>query len=186
MRAIVLATTPVLFLSLLSTARAEPLKTAAAPSGPQAVVYDAHSAFAFLKTLGSDWVRASDDPATTSPVVNFRVTAGGSAVLETIYIGPGTDMLTVYHMDGDNLLLTHYCVMMNAPVLQFEPSATPGEIKFTFAGGTNFDPNVDAHLHEGGFRITDADTLQPIFVTFTNGKQNPVPPGRNPVLVRKP
>ena len=42
--------------------------------------------------------------------VTYKVTSGGSAVVETI--GPGTEheMVTVIHPDGDDLMLTHYCM----------------------------------------------------------------------------
>ena len=43
-------------------------------------------------------------------------------------------MITIYHMDGDDLLLTHYCALQNAPVMKFEKSNKPGEIKFAFHG----------------------------------------------------
>ena len=60
--------------------------------------------------------------------------------------------------------------LQNAPVMKFEKSDQPGEIKFVFCGGTNFDPQVDAHVHEGVLRIKDANTLESSFVTYSNGK----------------
>ena len=59
---------------------------------------------------------------------------------------------------------------MNAPVLRFEQSDTPGELKFVFHGGTNFDADVDAHYHEGSIQIQDKDTIETSFVVFTNGE----------------
>jgi hypothetical protein len=82
-------------------------------------------------------------------------------------------MVTVYHRDGDDLLLTHYCALWNAPVMKFEKSDKPGEIRFAFHGGTNFDPKVDTHVHEGTLLIKDADTLEVNFVAFADGKPQP-------------
>jgi hypothetical protein len=82
-------------------------------------------------------------------------------------------METILHMDGDKLLLTHYCALQNAPVLRFEKSNKPGEIKFVFDGGTNFDPKVDAHFHEGTFQVKDKDTVEQHYTVFTNGKASP-------------
>jgi len=144
----------------------------AAAGGPQTTIYDAASAFEFLKTLAGEWERSGGghDHGGGSRGVNFKVTAAGSSVMETIFPGDPTEMITVYHMNGDDLLLTHYCALQNAPVLKFEKSTKPGEIKFVFSGGTNFDPKVDTHVHEGALRVKDADTFESSFVTFSDGK----------------
>lgn len=76
-------------------------------------------------------------------------------------------------MDGKKLLLTHYCALQNAPVLRFVPTDKPGELKFVFEGGTNFDPTIDAHLHESTFQIIDRDTVEQRSTVFTNGKADP-------------
>jgi hypothetical protein len=58
-------------------------------------------------------------------------------------------------------------------VLQFVKSDKPGELKFVFKGGTNFDPAVDAHLHESTFQIIDKNTIEQRSTVFTNGKADP-------------
>ena len=176
MRAILFISTSVLVLALMLVARAERPKSAdALAAAPQSVVYDADSAFEFIKTMVGEWNRSSGDHdhGSTSHAVTFRVTAAGSSVLETIFPGDDNEMLSVYHMDGDNLLLTHYCALQNAPILKFEKSDKPGEIKFAFQGGTNFDPQVDLHVHEGTFKIKDANTVESTFITFADNKPRP-------------
>ncbi len=44
------------------------------------------------------------------------------------------------------------------------------EIKFVFKGGTNFDPKVDMHVHEGYMKIADDKTINATFVVFNAGK----------------
>jgi hypothetical protein len=152
--------------------RAADDSTTKPPASPEQVVYDAASAFELLKTLAGDWERTSADleHGSAAPMVNIRVAAAGSAIVETYYAGLPHEMITVYHRDGDELLLTHYCSLQNAPVLKFEPSGTPGEIKFVFQGGTNFDPAVDAHVHAGVMRIKDRDTIEASYTSFANGE----------------
>lgn len=151
---------------------------------PESVIYDARSAFDFLKTLAGDWERSGDEHhhGSKTQTVSFRPTAAGSAVMETIFAGDPLEMVSVYHMDGDSLLMTHYCALQNAPVMKFEKSGEPGEIKFVFHGGTNFDPKVDAHVHEGVIRIKDANTLESSFVGYSDGKPDQRPHG---ILKRK-
>ena len=141
---------------------------------PETIIYDVQSAMEFLKTLSGDWVgqNASTEHGASTPVASFKVAAAGSAIIETTGEGTPSEMATVFHMDGDQLLQTHYCALMNAPVLRFEPSATPGELQFVFHGGTNFDVAVDAHYHEGSFRIIDKDTIETSFVVFANGEMS--------------
>ena len=130
-----------------------PAPAAAQPAdaAPEDTIHDARSAMAFLKSLAGDWVNASrsTEHGTSSPVATFQVIAGGSAVVETTGAGTPNEMTTVFHMDGDQLLQTHYCALQNAPVLRFEPSDVPGELKFVFHGGTNFDPGCPASTSPG-------------------------------------
>ena len=130
------------------------------------------SALEFLKTLSGDWVseNSSREHGASTPVASFKVAAAGSAVIETTGEGTPGEMATIFHMDGDQLLQTHYCALMNAPVLRFEKSDKPGELKFVFHGGTNFDAAVDAHYHEGSIQIKDKNTVETSFVVFANGE----------------
>jgi len=175
-KAIVLVSAPALALALALSASADNAKPVDSPAdGPAAVVYDANSAFEFLKTLAGDWERSNGDHqhGSSSRAVTFKVTAAGSSVMETIYPGDPNEMITMYHMDGDDLLLTHYCALQNAPVMRFEKTGKPGEIRFAFFGGTNFDPKVDMHAHEGTYRVKDANTVETTYVTYSDGKPGP-------------
>ena len=149
-----------------------PAAAQAADPAPQDTIHDAKTAMAFLQSLAGDWVNANQgtEHGTTSPVASFRVIAGGSAVVETTGAGTPNEMTTVFHMDGDQLLQTHYCALQNAPVLRFEPSDVPGGLQFVFHGGTNFDPDVDAHFHDGSFQVMDKDTFETGFVVHANGE----------------
>jgi hypothetical protein len=174
-----------LALSTFSFAADKSKTNDAKPASPQAVVYDAESAFDFLKSMSGEWERSGDDHnhGGKSQTVSIRPTAAGSAVMETIFAGEPMEMISVYHMDGDNLLLTHYCALQNAPIMKFEKSDKPGEIKFVFQGGTNFDPATDTHVHEGVMQIKDANTLDSSFVGYSGGKPGERPHG---TLKRKP
>lgn len=46
----------------------------------------------------------------------YKITAGGSAVVETIFPGTPQEMISVYYDDDQGkLAMTHYCVMRNRP-----------------------------------------------------------------------
>jgi hypothetical protein len=154
-----------------------------ATGAPETIIYDAASAMAFLTTTAGNWAPAvggqREHGGATAPtgsaanIIGVKTKAAGSAVVHTYRAGTPGEMETVFHMDGDQLLLTHYCALQNAPILRFEKSDKPGELKFVFQGGTNFDPKIDAHLHESTFVIKDKDTIEQRSTVFANGTASP-------------
>ena len=164
---------------LLIVALVVALPALAADPGTQ--IFDPQSALEALKTLEGDWVgtSASGDNETA---VSYEVIAGGNTVVKTYAAGQANEMLTIYHMDGNDLVLTHYCALNNQPKMRFTSSDTAGEIRFEFAGGTNFDPEVDAHAHEGWTRITADGTIETESIGYSDGKPTPA---RRTVLQRR-
>ena len=120
---------------------------------------DAKAAFARLKTLKGTWKSQikSDDQSpehkelakhdAMEPPVVYKLTGAGSAVVETQFPGTGHEMVSVYHLDGDDLRMTHYCAAGNQPRVKLDRAhSTPDQLIFVFDGGTNLDPEKD-HAH---------------------------------------
>lgn len=122
---------------------------------------DARAAFATLKSLAGEWKadvthEKGHAGAEHGLKVVYRVTANGSAVLETIFPGTDHEMVTMYHLDGDDLRLTHYCAAGNQPRLKLDRKAsTADHYEFAFDGGTNLDPARDMHMHAGRMDVHD-------------------------------
>jgi hypothetical protein len=124
-----------------------------------------------LKKLAGEWVTVDDKGNPTKQVVSiFKVTANGSAVHETIFPGTDHEMITVYHRDGADLVLTHYCAMGNQPHLKLDPKSLENKLVFQFVGGANIDPKKDMHMHEGSITIIDNDTIEWQWVGYKDGK----------------
>ena len=88
------------------------------------------AAFARLKTLVGEW---EADTRMGKAHVSYELIAGGTALVERESADKMPAMLTVYHLDGDRLLLTHYCMAGNQPRMQarsFNPES--GELEFHF------------------------------------------------------
>ncbi|MBI2565933.1 MAG: hypothetical protein HYV63_02720 [Candidatus Schekmanbacteria bacterium] len=137
----------------------------AAPQGP------AEKAFAAMKTLVGTWKGTADGDATHPAELVYALTAGGSTVMETLFPGTEHAMVTMYHMDGKDLVLTHYCAAGNQPRMKLAAGDGSGEMKFSFAGGSNLDPGKDMHMHEASIRIVDANNLESRWVSFEAGKE---------------
>jgi hypothetical protein len=130
-----------------------------------------HPGLERLKKLAGTWVEADKDGNPTDKVVSVvKVTAGGSAVQETIFPGQPQEMLSVYHMDGPDLVMTHYCMLGNQPRMKADPKSPKNQIRFQFAGGTNFDPAKDMHMHEGTLTFIDDDHIEFSGAAWVNGK----------------
>src|SRR5579883_2809635 len=93
-----------------------------------------------MKKLAGTWVAADADGKPTDQVVSvIKVTAGGSAVHETLFPGQPQEMVSVYTADGPDLVMTHYCVLGNQPRMKADPKSPPNQIVFHFVGGSNLN-----------------------------------------------
>ena len=131
------------------------------------------AAFDKFKQLEGEWVGMAPPDAKDehgNMRVTYKVTAGGTAVVETIGPGSPHEMVTMIHPDGDALLLTHYCMLGNQP--RMKASASDGNtIAFKFAGATNLKSDQDMHMHDVTYTFVDKDTLKAEWVNFDKGKE---------------
>lgn len=123
-----------------------------------------------LKKLAGTWLLADKDGRPTDQVASIiKVTAGGSVVHETLFPGQPHEMISVYMVDGPDLVMTHYCVLGNQPRMKADPKSPANQIVWRFAGGTNLDPKKDKHMHEATVTIVDEDHLELNGVGWENG-----------------
>src|SRR5262245_10275721 len=111
-------------------------------------------ALAKFQALAGDWVAAEDGDMVNKGdlVATYHLTGSGSAVVEELFPGTPHAMTTVYHADGGDLVLTHYCMAGNQPRMRAKPGAGP-RVDFAFDGGTNIDPARDEHMHQASFEF---------------------------------
>ena len=127
----------------------------------------AQKSFDQLKTLAGTW----KGPVTATPPqqdwdnkpvwVSLRVTSRGNALVHEMK-EPGTpddaskdDPITMLYLDGDRLILTHYCDAGNRPRMAGKMSPDGKTIEFDFldvAGSTQY-----GHKNHAVFTIIDAN-----------------------------
>src|SRR5262245_56953409 len=123
-----------------------------------------------MKKLAGTWLLADKDGKPTDQVASIiKVTAGGSIVHETLFPGQPHEMISVYMVDGGDLIMTHYCVLGNQPRMKADPKSPADQIVFRFAGGTNLDPKKDKHMHEATLTFVDEDRLELTGIGWENG-----------------
>lgn len=124
-----------------------------------------------LKKLAGTWVLADKDGKPTDQIASIvKVTAGGSAVHETLFPGQPMEMISVYTVDGSDLVMTHYCVLGNQPRMKADPKSPSNQIVWKFTGGGNLDPKKDKHMHEATVTFVDDDHIEVNGVGWENGE----------------
>jgi hypothetical protein len=134
---------------------------------------DAQKSFDKLKTLAGSW----GGRVTTVPPqaemegklmqVTLRVTSMGNALMhEMTGSGRPDDPITMLYLDGDRLLLTHYCDAGNRPRMTGKLSTDGKTVEFEFldvAGSTQY-----GHMHHAVFTALDENHHTEDW-TFMNG-----------------
>jgi hypothetical protein len=129
------------------------------------------AAFDQIKKLAGDWTMLDKEGKPGDAVTDsFRVTAAGSAVIETQFPGSGHEMVTVYHLDGDDLVMTHYCALGNQPRLKAERGPDLKTIMFKFAGCTNLRSDKDVHMHDMTCTVVDPNHVRMTWTACKDGK----------------
>ncbi|WP_444929302.1 hypothetical protein ACJJIF_15880 [Microbulbifer sp. SSSA002] len=96
----------------------------------------AEEAFNKIKALSGEW--REEGEKNNDFIINFSEIAGGSVLIESWIHKGRQHSLTVYHLDGDDLLVTHYCPQGNQPRLSWQKNTTGEAIEFSFKDITNF------------------------------------------------
>ncbi len=132
-----------------------------------------HPGFEKIKTLIGDWQGSTVDGKTVT--VSYRTTAGGNAVLETLDMADGSEMVTVYYVDGKRLMLTHYCIAQAHPRMRADAVAADGKtLAFKFVDAANLASAGDMHMHDLNVRFEDADHFTQEWVMHMQGKPQPM------------
>ncbi len=130
-----------------------------------------NAGFERIKQLAGEWAGRDVDGLFKEEIrVHYKVTAAGSAVVETLFPGSTHEMVTVYHQDGDDLLLTHYCAAGNQPRMRAERGGDANKIAFKFAGATNMKSENDMHMHEATITFPDNDTIKSEWTHYKDNK----------------
>ena len=141
----------------------------------------AQQVFDRLKALEGTWqgepegkgAEAEAEAAASGPVTHeIEVSAAGTVVMETM--GPGTDheMINMYHLDGDDLLVTHYCAGGNQPRMRLDfAKSTADAFVFAFDGGTNLGPDTDHYIGSAAIQIIDENHVESIWHGYSGDEQ---------------
>jgi hypothetical protein len=148
---------PAFLIGLLALSAVPISRSTAAPSQP-----DAQKSFETMKTLAGSWqgklttVPEVPDMKGAVAKISLRVTSRGNALMHDLTVsGIPDNPITMFYLDSDRLLLTHYCDAGNRPRMEGKISPDGKVIEFDLmdvAGGMQ-----KGHMHHAVFTLIDAD-----------------------------
>jgi hypothetical protein len=161
------------------------LLAAAALADPQAAVPQptpsgegpSAAALTRLAALTGDWQGSFEwtGARTSRGAMNARysTTGYGSAVVETLSVDGVSAMTSVYHTDGPDLRMTHYCGARNQPRLKASRiDLASGAIDFGYVDATNLSSPDAPHVNGLEIRFGDADHVTLTFLFEGGGKSS--------------
>jgi hypothetical protein len=124
----------------------------------------ANAAFEKLKALAGNHTPAMMTAGGDRTKVDYRVTANGTAVIETMFAGEPHEMVTVYSLDNNSVAATHYCSGGNQPHMKLNTEkSNANELVFDFVSITG-KVTDGGHIKAVRFRFDDK-TVEEIWST---------------------
>jgi len=145
-----------LSMSVSAPAIAQPAHDSAEELSPT----DAREVFEKLKTLAGSWVGPLSmdhpDPSMEGMIGQFslRVTSRGNALVHELSVAGIPDHpVTMFYLEGDRLLATHYCDAGNRPRFVGTLSPDGKTLEFEFLDLSGGDEH--GHMYKGVFTFID-------------------------------
>ena len=124
--------------------------------GPASSETKAAPGFEKLKSLVGEW-RGRDGEGKIVEA-SYSLTAGNTAVVETLKMADGLSMVTIYHLNNEKLMMTHYCILNNQPRMQ--ASGDDRTLTFSLVDVTNLPSPNAPHMSKLVLNFPDKDRLK--------------------------
>jgi hypothetical protein len=118
-----------------------------------------NAGFDLMKALVGEWEAPGKDGKLST--ISYSLVSSGTALMEKLG-GHGMDaaMVTIYHADGDNLMMTHYCGANNQPRMRCaKPAAGSKSLTFEYVDSTNLPTPATGHMHRLVITFTGANHI---------------------------
>ena len=126
-----------------------------------------------IKALAGEWEMVDNSPVPLPPgahAATFTVSSNGSVVREIMFPGEDYEMTNIYHMDGPDLVMTHYCAVGNQPRLRAVAATPDGPIFFDTDSVTNLASPDDHYMGQMPLEILTPDRIRQTWRSYVGGK----------------
>ena len=124
----------------------------------------AGSDFDKMKALVGQWDATGPEGKTR---ITFQLISEGSALMETM---AQESMVTVYHPDGDSIMMTHFCAAGNQPRMRAQGSRGDS-IVFQFVDAANLKGSADGYMRGLVIKFQDKDHVTEEWTWRADGKE---------------
>jgi hypothetical protein len=142
---------------------------------PAQTPYIGSETFERMKQLAGSWEGMMDKGEGPMKITaSYKLTAGGSAIVETLFEGTPHEMVTVYYDASTHKLgLTHYCMLRNRPKMIVH-SVKMNEVSFELIPNSGINAAKDDHMHSLTINFESPDTIIQHWTRFAGGKKKEV------------
>lgn len=128
---------------------------------------DAQKSFDKLKSLSGTWTGTyAGKPMQAS----LRVTSMGNAILHEMKGDGPDDPITMFYVEGDRLLLTHYCDAGNRPRMAGKISPDGKTIEFELVDVANYNKAQHGHMDHAVLTLIDENHHSEDWTFMLEGK----------------
>ena len=136
--------------------------------------YSGSKGFERMKELVGAWEGTANMSKEGAKVrIEYRLSSGGSSVVETLFPGTPHEMVSVYFDNKGQLTMTHYCALRNQPRMKLQ-KADAQNMSFMFVGGTNIDSKKDTYMRSLTITFVDKNHIIEKWTSFEGGKEKEV------------
>lgn len=126
-------------------------------------------AFDQLKSLAGHWEGSTPDGKKGH--TTYELISNGSVVMERLSPDNEPDMITMYSLEGDRILVTHFCSAGNQPTMQTAPSpAANGKLEFRFVRLAGAKSPDEGHMVSLTLSMPDKNHLDQVWTFDDHGK----------------
>ena len=124
-----------------------------------------------MQKLVGEWEGTKTSPEGEEKVTaSYRLTSGGTAVMETLFDGAPHEMLSVYHEDKGALVMTHYCMIGNQPKLKLSQSDSKDVLNFEYVDGANIKSEAEPRMGQMKLTFLETDKIRHDWTLYQDGK----------------
>ncbi len=120
-----------------------------------------------LKKLEGNWEGVKPDGQAVE--VTYKVMSDGSVLVETLKLAGEPNMVTVYHKNGNKLMMTHYCSAGNQPRMQAS-ILDDGNLGFQLLDVTNLKDKSEGHMKKLKVVFVDDNHFNQVWTWSEKGK----------------
>ncbi len=105
-------------------------------------------------------------------MIEYSRSSGGSALREVMFPGAEHEMTNMYTLDGDAVVMTHYCAAGNQPRMRANKM---GDRRLDFHFEDISDLNAEDEVYMGELSIVwvDSDHIEQHWRSFLGAERNP-------------